>query len=198
MQHHGNSRGLLCIGLYHQAWGSMVFSSSVAGFLGQPATQGCYTAYWANISLEGSYEGIGSLRRATALRSLGGQSKKGGVVFQETRSICLASHTEYMDGKLAIRETRTLSSHKPSTTSCSSPKSDTRPPSKLFISVSSLSKNQSQHESSKCPLSPVPPDFLTTKLHLLFLTVWLPAALKPIPQLWNSQSSCSPVLLPYW
>lgn len=53
MQHHGNSHCLLCGGLYHQAWGSMVFSSSGAGFLGQPATQGCCTAYWANISLEG-------------------------------------------------------------------------------------------------------------------------------------------------
>lgn len=54
MQHHGNSHGLLCSELYHQAWRSVVFSSRVAGFLGQPATRGCCTAYWANISLEGS------------------------------------------------------------------------------------------------------------------------------------------------
>lgn len=123
MQHHGNSHCLLCSGMYHQAWGSMVFSSSLAGFLGQPATHGCCTAYWANISLEQSFERMQSLRKATALRCLGGQSKKGGIaLYQETGRLCLESQTEYVDGKLATGEdSHPLFSCK-STISCSFPK----------------------------------------------------------------------------
>lgn len=120
----------------------------------------------------------------------------------KTGSIHLASHTEYVDGKLATREDSCpLFSFKSSTVSCSSPKSDTRPPFKLFISVSSHSKKSSQHASSKCPLSPVPPHFLTTKLHLLFLTVLASCSTEthsPTLELSVLLLSYSVALLPYW
>lgn len=45
LQHHGNSHGLQCGGLYYPTdVGSMAFSPSVADFLGQPATQGSCAA----------------------------------------------------------------------------------------------------------------------------------------------------------
>lgn len=161
------------------------------------------TACWADISLEGLYEGMESHRRAAALRCLGGQSKKGAIVLhQETGSICLESHMEYVDRKLTTREDlHPLFSCKSSAISCSSPKSDTRPPFQLFIFVFSLSKSQCQHEFSKCPLSPVPPHFLTTKLHFLLLTALASYSTQthtPALELSVLLLSCSVALLPYW
>lgn len=168
----------------------MAFSSSLAGFLGQLATQGCCTAYWANISLEVSHEGMESLKRATASRCLGGQSKKGDIALQGAYAW---HHTlkMWIENWLPGEDSHPVFSYKSSTISCSFPKSDTRPPFKLFTSLSSLPKNQRQHASSKCPLSPVPPVSSQPNPIACSSQPWLPAVLKRISPHWSSQSLCS-------
>lgn len=88
-----------------QAWGDMAFSPSVAGFLGQPATQGGCTDFCANLSSEGSPEEMESPRETRALRCLGGQSEKGGkALHQVTGSVCFALPTEAAGRKQATRD----------------------------------------------------------------------------------------------
>lgn len=88
-------------------WGAgedTAFSPSVAGFLGQFATQRSCTASWANISLEVSSEEMESPRKAKAPRCLGGQIKKGGIALhQVTGSICLVLPTKVVGRKWATR-----------------------------------------------------------------------------------------------
>lgn len=196
-QHHGDSYGLLCRGLYHQVWGSMLFSLvAFCGFLGQPDTQGCCTAYWANISLEGLHKGMESLRRTTALRCLGKTVQEGKHSFASRQGAFTWHHTlsMWMENWLPGK-THVLSSHLNLLQFRALLQSQTPD---LHSNFSSLSLPTPKNQVSMHPLN----------VHCLLYHLissqpnsiscssqfWLLAALKPIAQHWSSQSSCSPTL----